>query len=51
MNEYIVIVQENEDEDGRWHFYCDAEDENHAEEQALDHDPSISCIAVYKRIQ
>jgi len=35
MNEYIVIVQEGEDELNRWNFHCDAEDASHAEEQAL----------------
>jgi hypothetical protein len=51
LTEYIVIVQENTDEMGRWSFHCDAEDANHAEEQALDHDDVISCIAVYERIR
>lgn len=51
MNEYIVIVQENTDEMGRWSFHCDAWDVEHAEEQALDHDDVISCIAVYERIK
>ena len=51
MNEYIVIVQEGADEMGRWNFHCDAEDASHAEEQALDHDDVISCIAVYERIK
>jgi len=51
MNEYIVIVQEGNDEMSRWSFHCDAENANHAEEQALDHDDVISCIAVYERIK
>lgn len=51
MNEYIVIVQEGTDEMGRWSFHCDADDANHAEEQALDHADVISCIAVYERIK
>ena len=51
MNEYIVIVQEGDDEMRRWNFHCDAEDANHAEEQALDHAETISCIAVYERIK
>jgi hypothetical protein len=51
MNEYIVIVQEGTDEMARWNFHCDAEDANHAEEQALDHDDCISCVAVYQRIK
>ena len=51
MNEYIVIVQEGTDEIRRWSFHCDAEDASHAEEQALDHDDLISCIAVYERIR
>jgi hypothetical protein len=51
MNEYIVIVQENTDEMGRWSFHCYGEDASHAEEQALDHDDVISCIAVYERIR
>ena len=51
MTEYIVIVQEGTDEMGRWSFHCDAEDASHAEEQALDHDDVISCIAVYERIR
>lgn len=50
MNEYIVIVQEGNEEESRWSFHCDAEDEHHAQEQALDHDNVISCIAVYERI-
>jgi len=51
MNEYIVIVQEHDDEMGRWNFHCDAENANHAEEQALAHDSCITTIAVYERIK
>jgi hypothetical protein len=51
MDEYIVVVQEGDDETQRWNFYCDAEDANHAEEQALDHADTINCIAVYGRIK
>lgn len=51
MNEYIVIVQDGDDELARWNFHCDADDENHAEEQALDHSTDIQCIAVYERIK
>jgi len=51
MNEYIVIVQEGTDEMGRWSFHCDADDADHAQKQALDHDDVISCIAVYERIK
>ena len=51
LNEFIVIVQEGDDEMNRWHFYCHAEDATHAEEQALDHDDVISCIAVYERVR
>lgn len=50
MKEYIVCVQEGEDERSRWFFTCEAEDPNHAEEQALDHDKSIRIISVYERI-
>jgi hypothetical protein len=51
MNEYIVIVQEGNEDESRWSFHCDAENASHAEEQALDHDDVISCIAVYERIK
>lgn len=51
MNEYIVIVQEGDDEMNRWHFYCHAEDATHAEEQALDHSADIRNIAVYERVR
>ncbi len=51
MNEYIVIVQDGDDELARWNFHCDADDANHAEEQALDHSADIQCIAVYERIK
>jgi hypothetical protein len=50
MNEYIVLVQEGTDEDARWYFNCEADDIDHAEEQALDHDSNISVIAVYARV-
>lgn len=51
LTEYIVIVQEGNEDESRWSFHCDAEDASHAEEQALDHDDVISCIAVYERIR
>jgi hypothetical protein len=51
MIEYIVIVQEGDNEMNRWNFHCDAENASHAEEQALDHDALINCIAVYERIR
>ena len=51
MNEYIVIMQDGADELARWSFHCNAEDANHAEEQALDHSADIQCIAVYQRIK
>jgi len=51
LREYIVIVQEDNEEESRWSFHCDAEDADHAEEQALDHADVISCIAVYERIK
>jgi hypothetical protein len=52
LNEFIVIVQEGDDEMwGRWHFYCHAEDASHAEEQALDHSSDIRSIAVYERVR
>lgn len=51
LNEYIVIVQEGDDDISRWHFHCLAEDANHAEEQALDHSIDIRNIAVYERIR
>jgi hypothetical protein len=51
MNEYIVIVQEGNKDESRWSFHCDAEDASHAEEQALDYDDVINCIAVYERIK
>ena len=50
MKEYIVFVQNGDDESSRWFFTCEAEDQNHAEEQALDHDVSIRVISVYERI-
>jgi len=51
LNEFIVIVQEGDDEKGRWSFHCDAEDATHAEEQALDHSADIRNIAVYERVR
>ena len=51
MKEYIVLVQEGDDEFARWFFQCEAEDASHAEEQSLDHDTVIKNIAVYKRIR
>lgn len=51
MNEYIVIVQEGDDEMNRWYFDCFADDASHAEEQALDHNADIRNIAVYERIR
>lgn len=51
MTEYIVIVQEGDDEMVRWEFYCEAENASHAEKQALDHSKDIGCIAVYERVR
>ena len=51
LNEFIVIVQEGDDEMNRWNFYCHAEDATHAEEQALDHSADIRNIAVYERVR
>lgn len=51
MNEYIVIVQDGENEMNRWNFYCDAENASHAEQKALDDSETINCIAVYERIR
>ena len=50
MKEYIVIVQEGDDEAARWYFECSAEDISHAQEQALDHSAEIKCVAVYERV-
>lgn len=50
MKDYIVYVQENDDENSRWFFTCQAENQNHAEEQALNHDESIRVISVYERV-
>lgn len=56
MNDFICIVEEyvcdeNSDLGYRWNFHCSAEDANHAEEQALDHDDNIRVIAVFERIR
>jgi hypothetical protein len=50
MDEFICLMQDGEDEDARWYFTCDAEDAEHAEEQALDgYDAYV--IAVYRRVK
>jgi hypothetical protein len=51
MSEYIVIVQEGNNEMARKEFYCDAESASQAEAQALDLSKDINCIAVYERIR
>ena len=51
INEYIVIVQEDNEDESRWSFHCDAKNADHAQEQALDQDNVISCISVYERIR
>jgi hypothetical protein len=42
-------MQDGEDEEARWYFTCDAEDAEHAEEQALD-GYGAYVIAVYRRV-
>jgi hypothetical protein len=50
MKEFICLMQDGEDELARWHFNCDAEDADHAQEQALD-GYGASVVAVYERIK
>ena len=50
MSEFICLMQDGEDGEARWYFTCEAEDEEHAEEQALDgYDAYV--IAVYRRVK
>ena len=50
MTEFVCLMQDGEDELARWYFTCDASDEEHAEEQALDgYDAYV--IAVYRRVK
>ena len=51
LEEYLILVEEDEDETSRWHFACEAESAEHAEEQALGHSDLIRCIAVFKRVK
>jgi hypothetical protein len=51
MSEYIVIVQESDNEMARREFYCDAESASQAETQALEYSKDINCIAVYERVR
>jgi hypothetical protein len=50
MNEFICLMQDGDDEEARWYFTCDAEDAEHAEEQALDGYEAY-VIAVYRRVK
>jgi hypothetical protein len=50
MSEFICLMQDGDDEEARWYFTCDAEDAEHAEEQALDGYEAY-VIAVYRRVK
>lgn len=49
MKEFICLMQDGDDEDARWNFHCDADDADHAQEQALD-GYAAKVVAVYERI-
>ena len=51
MKEFLVLMQEGDDISSRWYASFFADDADHAEEQALDHDPIISVVAVYERLR
>lgn len=51
MTEFVCLMQDkgNPGLGGRWYFTCEAEDEEHAKEQAFDgYDAKV--IAVYRRV-
>ena len=50
MQDFICLVQDGEDESARWYFECSAENQEHAQEQALDHSADTRVISVYQRI-
>lgn len=54
MNEYICVMQDlgdpKDEEASRWNFHCDANDADHAQEQALD-GYGAKVIAVYQRVR
>jgi hypothetical protein len=51
MKRYVVYVQENPDDlDARFYFPCDADDADHAEEQALDAYPQGQCITIFEEV-
>lgn len=48
LEEYMVGVKEGED--SYWYFNCQAEDPDHAKEQAEGHGSDITVMAIYKRV-
>lgn len=52
LKDYLVMVQEGEAENdpGYWNFHCQAEDPEHAREQAIGHGDAISVLSVYQKV-
>jgi len=51
MKRYVVYVEETAgDPDIRVYFPCDADNEDHAEEQALNAYPNGNCITIFEEI-
>jgi hypothetical protein len=48
LEDYMVGVKEGED--SFWYFNCQANDPDHAKEQAEGHGSSITVMAIYKRV-
>lgn len=55
MKDYLVMVQEGEEGDGDgepgfWNFVCQANNVEHAKEQALGHGDRIKVLSVYEKV-
>ena len=49
MKRYIIQMEEQA-EDFRFFFPCDADDADHAEEQALNAYPKARCVTIYQEV-
>ena len=49
MKRFMICMKQN-DEETTLYFPCDADDADHAEEQALDAYPGWHCVTIYQEI-
>jgi hypothetical protein len=50
MKRFIIMMQLSEDNETPLYFPCDADDADHAEEQALDAYPGWHCVTIYQEV-